>query len=132
VWLFDKGPRLKTRWTDSDKKEIDAKSESGHRGKCVYCGKKFGVAHLTVDHKKPVARGGDDRPSNLQLTCGKCNSRKGYDTDGEFRRRYKLTPARQAKGPPSKPIPASYFDSITKERQSQKAKRRRQEDALWW
>ena len=49
--------RLKTRWTDADKKAIDAKRDPGDRGKCYYCGKKFGVPHLTVDHKKTSREG---------------------------------------------------------------------------
>jgi len=39
---------------------------------CHYCG---GIAD-TVDHKKPVARGGSDSEDNLVAACRRCNSKK--------------------------------------------------------
>ena len=92
-------------------------------GRCMYCGIKLGQRYMEPDHKVPVARGGSDRLSNLHMVCHPCNSRKGTLTDGEYRQRYKLTPARQAKAPPRKVIPQEHFDEITKKR----AKRRRRE-----
>ena len=76
-------------------------------GKCNYCGLK-----LELDHKTPLANKGANRTSNYQLLCGPCNNRKGDMTDGEFRRTYQLTPAKQADGPPSKVIPQKYFEEI--------------------
>jgi 5-methylcytosine-specific restriction endonuclease McrA len=43
------------------------------RGRCAYCKKK---KKLTVDHIVPLAKGGSNWPSNLQMTCRPCNSRK--------------------------------------------------------
>ena len=97
-------------------------------GKCMYCGRKLPKDIFHIDHKTPRKRNGSDRLSNLQLLCGTCNGRKGGDlTDGEFRRRYKLEPARGAE-PPLKAIPKSYFDNITKQGQARKAKQRRQQE----
>ena len=45
------------------------------RGRCIYCNVKLGSSYH-VDHIVPLARGGSNWPSNLQLTCDKCNNRK--------------------------------------------------------
>jgi 5-methylcytosine-specific restriction endonuclease McrA len=41
------------------------------------CGLMFPLSHLEVDHIVPLAKGGSDRPSNLQLLCAVCNRKKG-------------------------------------------------------
>lgn len=33
--------------------------------------------YLSIDHKMPRSRGGNNRPSNLQTLCRSCNSAKG-------------------------------------------------------
>ena len=99
------------------------------KGRCNYCGVKLDMAYFPVDHKTPVARNGTNDFSNLQLICSPCNTRKGDMTDGEFRRKYKLTPARQANGPPAQVIPQGHFEDRTKE----VAKRRKKasDDSFW-
>lgn len=49
---------------------------------CVYCGAQN--IPLQIDHIKPRARGGSDRVSNLTLSCGPCNQKKGAKTATEF------------------------------------------------
>ncbi len=98
------------------------------KGRCNYCGRTGEIGRLRVDHTTPVARGGGDNPSNLQLLCLQCSTRKGDMTDGEFRRSYHLTQSEQSKGPPTKAIPQSHFDHIQKQR---KAKERRQLGDSW-
>ena len=95
------------------------------QGKCNYCGIKLGIQYLDIDHKNPVARGGSDRITNLQLLCGPCNTRKGSLTDGEYRRKYKLPGSRTAKAPPSRPLSQKRFEKITKEKAAKRSKRRR-------
>lgn len=58
---------------------------------CHYCGCRIHAdpdkvnslrrpAKATIDHKTPLARGGEDTPRNLVLACRECNQEKGaYD-----------------------------------------------------
>ncbi len=49
---------------------------------CAICGRKFDtIQQATIDHIKPQVLGGDSELPNLQLACGKCNSRKGHQYD---------------------------------------------------
>ncbi len=45
-------------------------------GLCHYCGRKFPVAQLTMDHVIPLARGGRSVKDNLVPSCKDCNNRK--------------------------------------------------------
>ncbi len=121
--MFDDSPSRKRR----GKRERDLMHKE-QKGRCNYCGIRIPASYMHLDHKNPLNRSGSDRFSNLQALCGPCNARKGSMTDGEFRRKYKLTPARKANGPPTKRIPQKHFEEITKKR----AKRRRQADADVW
>jgi len=98
------------------------------KGRCMYCGIKLAIHLLTSDHKAPLALGAKNNEGNFQLLCASCNGIKGGDfTDGEFRRAYKLVPSRQAKNPPARMIPRSYFDEITKARRAKRAAARKRE-----
>ncbi len=92
----------------------------------MYCGKKEREAtYFDIDHKTPMARNGSDSFSNLQLLCRPCNTRKGAMTDGQFRKAYGLTPASKAKGPPTKVVPQSKFEKISKEIAAKKTQKRK-------
>ena len=61
-------------------------------GLCMYCGvdlMRLNRNQRHIDHMDPVERGGPDVEENMQGLCGRCNSRKGVQTDGEFRERYR-------------------------------------------
>lgn len=45
------------------------------RGRCAYCRKEL-RSKYHIDHIVPLAKGGTNFPSNLQLCCGPCNVRK--------------------------------------------------------
>ena len=51
---------------------------------CVYC-KCNNLLTLTIDHTKPLSRGGEDNDENKQVTCFICNQLKDSLTDKEFK-----------------------------------------------
>lgn len=56
---------------------------SSQRGRCWWCGK---VAEpFEVDHRIPLARGGDSSLSNLVLSCRPCNRSKGAKMPWEMK-----------------------------------------------
>lgn len=56
------------------------------KGKCYYCGKKMKQFYYvdgkathetsTIDHKKPLARGGKHERENMVAACFECNNKK--------------------------------------------------------
>ncbi|NER00841.1 MAG: HNH endonuclease [Cyanothece sp. SIO2G6] len=44
------------------------------RHTCRHCGSQ---QNLSVDHIKPISKGGSNDMSNFQTLCRRCNSRKG-------------------------------------------------------
>ncbi|MCW7464375.1 HNH endonuclease [Leptospira levettii] len=47
-------------------------------GICHYCGKKFKVEDLTMDHLIPLIRGGKSVKANLVPACKDCNFKKKH------------------------------------------------------
>ena len=90
--------------------------------RCMYCGVRRILRNFEIDHIHPVARGGSNDRSNLQLLCSACNARKGVHTDKEFRLRYSTLLPPLAEGrrpaPPQSPIPQKEFSRITRETQA--------------
>jgi len=56
------------------------------RGRCAYCKCKITPANMAVDHIFPVSKGGHNGPSNLQIACNNCNSRKSAKDPIEYAR----------------------------------------------
>jgi 5-methylcytosine-specific restriction endonuclease McrA len=54
--------------------------------RCVYCGRQFDAAELSVDHVEPRVRGGDQSNGNLVTACRACNNLKGHRRVSEFLR----------------------------------------------
>ena len=63
-------------------------------GKYNGCGYELPFRLLEIDHIKARAKGGTNEPSNLQLLCSSCNSRKGIGTHEELKQKL------QAEGTP--------------------------------
>ena len=51
---------------------------------CPYCLKQFPLSEATKDHITPKSRGGKTEPSNIVLTCKKCNHEKGALDEKEY------------------------------------------------
>lgn len=64
------------------KKDIDFLMKS-QRGKCVSCFTSL-LNGKHIDHITPIARGGTNDPTNLQLLCPDCNRRKGAKDPIDF------------------------------------------------
>ena len=51
--------------------------------KCFYC-KKDITDTYTIDHKKPLSKGGENSKENMVLACMSCNSKKGVKDINDF------------------------------------------------
>ncbi len=63
----------------------DIKSLAQSQPVCNGCPVNFGDVPHTIDHIVPLARGGSNWPSNLQLLCQPCNDSKGAKTMEEWK-----------------------------------------------
>ena len=52
-------------------------------GRCQYCGKQISIQELTLDHVKPVGKGGTTCWRNIVSSCKQCNQDKGCRTPKE-------------------------------------------------
>jgi 5-methylcytosine-specific restriction endonuclease McrA len=57
--------------------------KSGLIGTCTYCQKELPMKQMTIDHIRPLARGGLHVAANLTLSCRPCNSSKNDKILGE-------------------------------------------------
>lgn len=71
----------------------------GHGWTCFYChcnlrayGDNGYPDSPAIEHRIPLARGGNDEMTNLRLACAACNKAKGTKTDSEFMSDSVLTP----------------------------------------
>lgn len=76
-----KGPRLYA----AQKKRIRAGLLCGRQWvECHYCGEHLTAKTMTLDHIKPVARGGGKSQSNFVPACRTCNRMKSDIPYGDF------------------------------------------------
>jgi len=52
--------------------------------KCRYCDNTLDIYNIVCDHTYPISMGGSSDITNLQIICGRCNTRKGNLTNKEF------------------------------------------------
>lgn len=60
-------------------------------GRCQYCGRALHPGAWTLDHKQPLARGGETTLENLVAACEPCNMAKGALPYETFVRRTTVT-----------------------------------------
>jgi 5-methylcytosine-specific restriction endonuclease McrA len=46
------------------------------KGVCHYCGHRFPVKELTMDHIVPISKGGKSTRGNVAVCCKACNTKK--------------------------------------------------------
>lgn len=64
--------------TSSDSKRLWRRAVKQHFNcQCVYCGKTYEEHELTLDHVKPLSRGGETLTKNIVCACKSCNQDKG-------------------------------------------------------
>ena len=71
VGVLDKAPR--ERLSDTVRDSI----RRGQGGRCAKCGKRFYGGNMEIDHRWPIAKGGQNWMVNLQALCRSCNRSKG-------------------------------------------------------
>lgn len=55
-------------------------------GHCAYCGKPLSYKDMTIEHIRPLAKGGSNSLTNLLPACNLCNSTKGTLSLKEYRK----------------------------------------------
>jgi 5-methylcytosine-specific restriction endonuclease McrA len=53
-------------------------------GVCHYCGGRFDIEYLTMDHVIPLSKGGMSVRENIVIACKDCNSKKKYNLPCEW------------------------------------------------
>ena len=95
--------------------ELRRRVSANQGNRCVYCGIRLTADKRHIDHKIPVEHGGSNDEGNLQATCNRCNSRKGVQTDEEFRERYhELLGGTRPGEPPARRIPQQHFSAVSR------------------
>ncbi|QDU35902.1 CRISPR-associated endonuclease Cas9 [Maioricimonas rarisocia] len=87
--------RIPTRTIKFNRRNIFLRDD--HR--CQYCGKRFSMKRLSLDHVLPRSRGGGDSWENLVCACVTCNVRKGGRTPREAGMRLLTQPVRPRQSP---------------------------------
>lgn len=70
---------------------------------CMYCGNKFPINKLNLDHVVPRSAGGKTEWGNIVTSCRPCNTRKGRrscDESGMFPRKLPVKPNSLPYSPP--------------------------------
>lgn len=52
--------------------------------KCVYCGRRRQLKHMTIDHIIPLSKGGTNDEENIRCSCKMCNRLKDNMLPMEF------------------------------------------------
>lgn len=89
---YDRMPRATVKF---NRRNIFARDEN----RCQYCGKKFPMHELSLDHVHPRSQGGQTTWENIVCACLDCNVRKGGRTPEQASMRLFRRPVRPATSP---------------------------------
>lgn len=89
---YDRMPKQTIRF---NRRNIFARD--GNR--CQYCGKKFPMSELSLDHVHPRSQGGETTWENIACCCVKCNVKKGGRTPEEANMHLIKTPVKPKRSP---------------------------------
>ncbi len=90
--FYDKLPRQEVKF---NRRNIFARDNN----RCQYCGKKFPLSELSLDHVVPRSQGGKSTWENVVCACLDCNVRKGGRTPAQAGIKL-MTPPRKPKRSP--------------------------------
>ena len=62
--------------------------------RCAYCGERFDITDLNLDHVIPRSRGGKSDWTNVVTSCVPCNLKKGNRTPNEAHLKLFITPSK--------------------------------------
>lgn len=82
------------KFTGYEKMTVYAKAN----GRCTICGDHISYKRFTIDHKRPLCKGGTNDIRNLQAVCSSCNQMKHYLSWNEFMRKLLKVTLRNWKG----------------------------------
>jgi len=89
---YDRMPKQTIRF---NRRNIFARD--GNR--CQYCGKKFPMSELSLDHVHPRSQGGETTWENIACCCVKCNVKKGGRTPDQANMHLIKTPVKPKRSP---------------------------------
>lgn len=81
-------PEKKKAGRKQTSREVFERLYTKYKGKCQLCCKHKPRGDMTVDHVKPVSKGGSDDFRNKQILCHSCNTHKGNSTMAQTRKKY--------------------------------------------
>ncbi len=90
--FYDKIPKQEVKF---NRKNIFARD----RNTCQYCGKKFPLSELSLDHVIPRSQGGTGTWENLVCCCLSCNVRKGGRTPSQAKMKLTSKPQKPRHSP---------------------------------
>ncbi len=90
--FYDRLPRRPVKF---NRRNIYARD----RNRCQYCGKRFPMSELSLDHVVPRSQGGGTTWANIVCSCVKCNVRKGGRTPKEAGMRLITRPVKPKRSP---------------------------------
>lgn len=90
--FYDRLPRTPVKF---NRRNIFARD----RDHCQYCGRKFPLPELSIDHVIPRSMGGKSTWDNVVCACTRCNVRKGGRTPKQARMKLIIKPVKPRRNP---------------------------------